>query len=109
MIVSTMIDMPGHRVAQVPGPARGVRVRARSVLGAIGGSQHAQLGGNITAFTSPAEHARQEAHGILVAQAGNIRANAVIVMRYDASEIAGGITEVIACGTAVQVDPIRNT
>lgn len=108
MIVTTMNDLPGFRIVQILGVARGVTVRSRSIFGTIGGSLHSLIGGNITAFTNLAERARQEAYDILVDHAREMGANAVIAMRYDANEITSGITEVIAYGTAARVEPIRN-
>lgn len=106
MIVTTTNELPGYRVVRVLGVARGVTVRSRSILGTLGGSLHALLGGNITAFTNLAEGSRQEAYDILVAHARDMGADAVVAMRYDANEIATGITEVLAYGTAVTVEAV---
>ena len=97
MIVVTTNDLPGYRVVRVIGMVRGITVRSRSIVGSIGGALQSLVGGNITLFTSLAETARQEAE-----EQG---ANAVIAMRYDGNEITDGITEMLAYGTAVVVEP----
>jgi uncharacterized protein YbjQ (UPF0145 family) len=106
MIVVTTNDMPGHRVVRVCGLARGLSVRSRSLVGNIGASIQILFGGNISLYTKLAETARQEAYDLLVAQAHDMGANAVIAMRYDANEIASAVTECLAYGTAVIVEPI---
>ncbi len=104
MIVVTMNDVPGHRVVQVLGVARGLSVRSRSVVGNIGASIQILFGGNITLYTKLAEQARQEAFDLLVGQAQRMGANAIVAMRYDANEMAAAVTEVLAYGTAVVVE-----
>ena len=84
---------------------RGLTVRSRSVLGNIGASFQALLGGNITLYTDLAEKARQEAYDLLIQHARQHGANAIIAMRYDANEIMDGITKVLEYGTAVVVEP----
>jgi uncharacterized protein YbjQ (UPF0145 family) len=85
---------------------RGVTVRSRSVIGNIGGSMQSIFGGNMSIYTSLAETARQEAYDLLVQHARELGANAILAMRYDANEIMEGITEVLAYGTAVRVEPL---
>ena len=104
MIVVSMNDIPGHRVVQVLGIARGLSVRSRSVVGNIGAAIQILFGGNITLYTRLAEQARQEAFELLVAQAERMGANAIIAMRYDANEMASAVTEVLAYGTAVVIE-----
>ncbi len=104
MIVVSMNDIPGHRVVQVLGIARGLSVRSRSVVGNIGAAIQILFGGNITLYTRLAEQARQEAFDLLVAQAERMGANAIIAMRYDANEMASAVTEVLAYGTAVVIE-----
>ncbi len=87
------------------GVARGLTVRSRSLVGNIGASIQILFGGNITLYTRLAEQARQEAFDQLIAQAEAMGANAVLAMRYDANEIAAAVTEVLAYGTAVIVEP----
>ena len=105
MIVVTTNDLPGHRVVRVIGMVRGITVRSRSIVGSIGGALQSLVGGNITLFTSLAETARQEALDLMVRHAEEMGANAVIAMRYDGNEITDGITEMLAYGTAVVVEP----
>ena len=107
MLVVTMNELPGHRVVRVIGLVKGITVRSRSVIGNFGAAIQALFGGNITIFTRLAEQARAEAHDLMVQHAHEGGANAVIAMRYDANEIQAGITEVIAYGTAVVVEPVR--
>ena len=105
MLVTTTNDIAGHRVVQYLGVVRGITVRSRSVLGNIGAGFQSLFGGNITIYTNLAEQARQEAYDLMVQHATQVGANAVIAMRYDANEITDGITEVLAYGTAVVVQP----
>lgn len=107
MIVVTTNDLPGHRVTKVLGLARGLSVRSRSIAGNIGATFQILKGGNITIYTKLAETARQEAYEMLLAQAKDMGANAIIAMRYDANEMASAVTEVLAYGTAVIVEPIQ--
>ena len=104
MIVVTTNDLPGYRVVRTIGIVRGITVRSRSIVGTIGGALQSLVGGNITLFTSLAETARQEALDLMVRHAEEMGANAVIAMRYDGNEIADGITEMLAYGTAVVVE-----
>ena len=106
MIVSTTNDIAGYRVVRHLGLVRGLTVRSRSVIGNIGAGIQSLFGGNITIYTELAEKARQEAFDLMVEHAESAGANAVIGMRYDANDIADGITEVLAYGTAVVVEPV---
>ena len=105
MMVATTNDLPGYRVVQVLGMVRGVTVRSRSVIGNIGGSIQSIFGGNLSIYTRLADDARSEAYNLLVEHARQSGANAILAMRYDANEIMEGITEVLAYGTAVRVEP----
>ncbi|MBL8599012.1 MAG: heavy metal-binding domain-containing protein [Devosia sp.] len=105
MIVVTTNDLPGYRVVRVIGMVRGITVRSRSIVGSIGGALQSLVGGNITLFTSLAETARQEALDLMIRHAEEQGANAIIAMRYDGNEITDGITEMLAYGTAVVVEP----
>ena len=106
MLVATTNDLPGYRIVKYVGLVRGVTVRSRSVVGNIGGAIQSVFGGNLSIYTSLAETARQEAYDLLVQHAQAAGANAVVGMRYDANEIMDGITEVLAYGTAVNVEPV---
>jgi uncharacterized protein YbjQ (UPF0145 family) len=105
MMVSTTNDIPGHRIVKHVGIVRGITVRSRSVIGNFAGGIQSLFGGKLSVFVDLAETARQEAYEHLVTHAEQAGANAIIGMRYDANEIMEGITEVLAYGTAVQVEP----
>ena len=105
MLVVTSNDITGQRVVRYLGVVRGITVRSRSVIGNIGAGIQSLFGGNITLYTSLCERAREDAYELMIAHAAAMGANAVIAMRYDANEIASGITEVLAYGTAVVVEP----
>ncbi len=106
MLVATTNDLPGYRVVAHIGMVRGITVRSRNVIADVGGAIQSIFGGNISIYTKLAETARQEAYELLVAHAQEAGANAIIAMRYDANEIMDGITEVLAYGTAVRVEPL---
>jgi len=105
MIVTTVNDVAGYRVVRHLGVVRGLTVRSRSVIGNIGAGIQSLFGGNITIYTELAEKARADAYDLMVAHAGSAGANAIIGMRYDANEITDGITEVLAYGSAVVIEP----
>ncbi len=106
MIVATTNDLAGHRIVRQLGVVRGITVRSRNVISdAIGGVQ-SMIGGKVGAYVKLAEAARQEAYDDdLIAHARERGANAILAMRYDANEIMPGVTEVLAYGTAVVVEP----
>jgi uncharacterized protein YbjQ (UPF0145 family) len=103
-LTTTTFDLPGYRVTKSLGVVRGIIVRSRSVIGNIGASVQAIFGGNITLYTNLCERAREDAFNLMLQHAGQLGANAVIAVRYDATEIAPGITEVLCYGTAVFVE-----
>jgi uncharacterized protein YbjQ (UPF0145 family) len=105
MLVATTNDIAGHKVTRTLGVVRGITVRSRSIVGNIGAAIQSLFGGNITLYTSLCERAREEAFELMVAHGQEMGANAIIAMRYDANEIAAGITEVLAYGTAVVIEP----
>jgi len=105
MIVTTTNDVAGYRIVRHLGVVRGLTVRSRSVIGNIGAGIQSLFGGNITIYTELAERAREEAFGLMVQHASSAGANAIVGMRYDANEITDGITEVLAYGSAVVVEP----
>ncbi|MEA3188099.1 MAG: hypothetical protein QOD99_1929 [Chthoniobacter sp.] len=102
---STTFEIHGHRVAQEMGIVRGIIVRSRSIFGNIGASLQSLVGGNITLYTNLCDRTRQDAFDMMCAHAVELGANAVIGVRYDATEISPGITEVLCYGTAVVVVP----
>ncbi len=106
MLVATTHEIAGYRIVRHVGMVRGVVVRSRSVIGSIGASLQSLLGGNISLYTTLAERTRQDAFQLMVAHAQEVGANAVVGMRYDGADMAPGITEVMAYGTAVVVEPV---
>jgi uncharacterized protein YbjQ (UPF0145 family) len=104
--VTTANDLPGHRVTRNLGIRRGIVVRSRSVVGTLGASLQTLIGGNITLYTELCEKAREDAYELLLQHASEAGANAIVGMRYDANEVAPGVTEVLAYGTAVVVEVI---
>lgn len=106
-MVTTAFTLDGFRVVQNLGVVRGITVRSRSIFGTLGGTLQTIVGGNITAFTKLCEQARAEAFEILIQHASEIGANAIIGMRYDATEVMSGVSEVLAYGTAVVVQPLE--
>ena len=106
MMVTTSQELPGYRIVRNYGIVRGIIVRSRSLLGSIGAGLQTIIGGNITILTELCENTREEAYELMMEHAAEHGANAVIAMRYDATEIMQGVTEVLAYGTAVQVERI---
>ena len=102
--ITTAFHFEGCKIVKNLGIIRGITVRSRSIIGNIGAAFQSLAGGNITLYTELCEHARLEAFDLMVKHADEIGANAIIGMRYDANEVASGITEVLAYGTAVVVE-----
>jgi uncharacterized protein YbjQ (UPF0145 family) len=105
-LVTTAFELPGCRIVQNFGLVRGIVVRSRSIIGNIGAGFQTLFGGNITLYTNLCEKAREDAFELLLQHAGEHGANAIIGMRYDANEVATGVTEVLAYGTAVVVEQV---
>ena len=105
-LVTTALEIPGYRIVSSVGMVRGIVVRSRSVFGTFGASLQTLIGGNITLFTSLCERTREDAYERMVQHARERGANAVVAMRYDANEVMAGVTEVLAYGTAVLVEPL---
>jgi uncharacterized protein YbjQ (UPF0145 family) len=103
-LTTTAFELPGYRVVKSFGVVRGIIVRSRSVIGNFGAGLQAIFGGNISLYTSLCERAREDTYNLMLEHAGQLGANAVIGVRYDATEIAPGITEVLCYGTAVFVE-----
>jgi len=103
-MVTTALELPGYRIVQNFGVVRGIIVRSRSVIGNLGAALQTIVGGNITILTELCEKTRVEAYELLLMHAAQHGANAVIGFRYDATEVMQGVTEVLAYGTAVQVE-----
>jgi uncharacterized protein YbjQ (UPF0145 family) len=106
MMVTTSTELPGYRVVRNFGIVRGIIVRSRSLLGSIGAGLQTIIGGNITLLTELCEKTREEAYELMLQHAAEHGANAVVAMRYDATEVMQGVTEVLAYGTAVVVERI---
>jgi uncharacterized protein YbjQ (UPF0145 family) len=107
---STTFTLPGYRIVQTLGVVRGVTVRSRSLIGTIGAKIETLFGGQIAMLTNLCERTREDAFDIMLAHAQHEGANAVVGVRYDATEIMSGVTEVLCYGTAVIVEPLdRNT
>jgi uncharacterized protein YbjQ (UPF0145 family) len=104
-MVTTAMELPGHRIVRNFGVVRGIIVRSRSVIGNLGAALQTIVGGNITILTNLCEKTREEAYELLLMHAAQHGANAVIAFRYDATEVMQGVTEVLAYGTAVLVEP----
>ena|SRR5258708_2865047 len=103
--VTTAFELPGYRVKRSLGVVRGIVVRSRSIVGTIGAGLQTLVGGNISLFSNLCEQTRGDAFELMIQHASELGANAVIGMRYDATEIMNGVTEVLAYGTAVEVEP----
>ena len=103
-LTTTAFELPGYRIVRSFGVVRGIIVRSRSVLGNIAAGFQSLVGGNISIYTSLCERARQDAFDAMLSHAGELGANAVVGVRYDATEISMGITEVLCYGTAVFVE-----
>jgi uncharacterized protein YbjQ (UPF0145 family) len=104
--VTTAFELPGLRITRNFGVVRGIVVRSRSIVGTIGAGLQTMIGGNITLFSNLCEQTRNDAFDLMLKHAEALGANAVICARYDATEIMQGVTEVLAYGTAVQVQPL---
>jgi uncharacterized protein YbjQ (UPF0145 family) len=102
-MVTSANELPGYRIVRNFGIVRGITVRSRSVLGNLAAGIQTIVGGNISILTELCEKAREEAYEILLQHAAQHGANAIVCMRYDANEVMQGVTEVLAYGTAVEV------
>ncbi len=103
-LTTTTFVLDGYRVVQALGVVRGITVRSRSIFGTIGGSLQTLFGGNITLFSELCERTRAEAFELMVGHAEELGANAIVGIRYDATEVMQGVTEVLCYGTAVVVE-----
>lgn len=106
-MVSTAFELPNHRIVQNLGVVRGIVVRSRNIFATIGASLQTIVGGNITVWTKLCEDTRADAFDIMIQHATEIGANAVVGARYDTTELSTGVTEVLAYGTAVVVEPLN--
>ena len=105
-LTTTAFTLDGYRITRNLGVVRGIMVRSRSIFGTIGGALQTLIGGNISLFTSLCEKTRSEAIELMLAHAQELGANAVVGVRYDATEVMNGVTEVLCYGTAVMVERV---
>jgi uncharacterized protein YbjQ (UPF0145 family) len=104
-MVTTALELPGHEIVGNVGIVRGIVVRSRSIVGSFAAGIQTIFGGNITLYTEMCEQARKDAFKLMVSQAQSHGANAIVGMRYDATEVMNGVTEVLCYGTAVITRP----
>jgi uncharacterized protein YbjQ (UPF0145 family) len=103
LMTTTQFELDGYQVVRSLGVVRGIIVRSRSIIGSIGASLQTLIGGNITLLTELCEKARNDSFDLMLQHAGQLGANAVVGIHYDATEIMQGVTEVLCYGTAVVV------
>jgi uncharacterized protein YbjQ (UPF0145 family) len=106
-MITTALQLPGYRITKSLGIVRGLTVRSRSIVGNVVGGIQSLFGGNITIYTQLCEQTRAETFQLMRQHAQTMKANAIIGMRYDATEVMAGLTEVLCYGTAVLVEPER--
>ena len=106
-MVTTALELPNYRIVQNLGVVRGIVVRSRNVFATLGATLQVIVGGNITVWTKLCEQTREDAFDIMIQHATELGANAVIGARYDTTELSQGVTEVLAYGTAVIVEPLN--
>lgn len=102
--ITTALELPGVKIIKNLGLVKGIIVRSRSIIGSIGGSLQTLVGGNISLFTELCERTREDAYNLMIKHAEELGANAIISVRYDATEVMGGVTEVLCYGTAIVVE-----
>lgn len=106
-MVTTAFELPNYRIVQNLGVVRGIVVRSRNIFATLGATLQTVVGGNITVWTRLCEQTREDAFDIMIQHATEVGANAVIGARYDTTELSQGVTEVLAYGTAVIVEPLN--
>jgi uncharacterized protein YbjQ (UPF0145 family) len=106
-MVTTALELPNFRIVRSYGVVRGIVVRSRSIIGTFGAGLQTILGGNITLLSELCEKTRQDAFVMMMQHAAEHGANAIVAARYDANELMQGVTEVLAYGTAVHVEPVE--
>jgi uncharacterized protein YbjQ (UPF0145 family) len=104
-MVTSGFELDTHRITKNLGISRGIIVRSRSIVGNIGAGLQTLIGGNISLFTELCEETRKDAFELMLTHAAEMGANAIIGFRYDTTEVMNGVTEVLAYGTAVVVEP----
>lgn len=106
-MITTALELPGYTVTKNMGVVRGITVRSRSIVGNFLGGLQSIFGGNISIYTDLCEQARAETYQLMCRHANELGANAIIAMRYDATELMAGLTEVLCYGSAVIVSPAK--
>ena len=106
-MVTTAFELPNYRILQNLGVVRGIEVRSRNIFATLGATLQTVVGGNITVWTRMCEQTRSDAFDIMIQHATEVGANAVVGARYDTTELSTGVTEVLAYGTAVIVEPVN--
>jgi uncharacterized protein YbjQ (UPF0145 family) len=106
-MVTTAFELPNYRIVQNLGVVRGIVVRSRNIFATLGATLQTVVGGNITVWTRLCEQTRADAFDIMIQHATEVGANAVVGARYDTTELSTGVTEVLAYGTAVVVEPLN--
>ena len=104
-LVTTALELPGYRIVRNLGVVRGITVRSRSIIGKFGAALQTIVGGNISILTELCERTRHDAFALAIEHARELGANALVALRYDATEIMAGVTEVLCYGSAVVVEP----
>jgi uncharacterized protein YbjQ (UPF0145 family) len=104
-LITTAFELPNHRITRSLGVVRGITVRSRSLVGTLGATLQTLRGGNITLFTELCETSREEAFEIMVRHADDVGATGIVGVRYDATEVMQGVSEVLCYGTAVVLEP----
>jgi uncharacterized protein YbjQ (UPF0145 family) len=104
VMVTTALELPGYTITRNLGLVRGITVRSRSIVGNFFGGLQSLFGGNITIYTNLCERARSETYNLMCQHATQLGANAIIAVRYDATDLMAGLTEVLCYGTAVIVE-----
>lgn len=102
--ITTTLELPGVKIVKNLGLVKGIIVRSRSIFGSIGGSLQTLVGGNISLFTQLCESTREDAYNLMIKHAEDLGANAIVSVRYDATEVMSGVTEVLCYGTAVVIE-----
>jgi uncharacterized protein YbjQ (UPF0145 family) len=108
-MVTTALELPGYRILRSHGIVRGITVRSRSIVGNFFGGLQTLFGGDISIYTRLCEQARADTYAQMCVHASRAKANAIIAVRYDATELMTGLTEVLCYGTAVTVEPDLRT
>ena len=107
-LITSALEIPGHRIVRNIGVVRGIVVRSPNLFATIGAGLQTLAGGDITLFTELCEKTRQDSFAMMTLHAAQLGANAIIAFRYDANELMNGVTEVLAYGTAVVVEPVKD-